>query len=394
MSAGKTGRSARPCPVCGGSRVEMLQHLEYEQFLENLPDCYDIVSCLNCGMVFNDTTAQAEDFERYYAAFSKYESKNIVGAGDFSPMERGRYGRMLRFVAPWLRQDSRIVEVGCGQGGFLRLLKAKGYANLLGVDPSATCIEVLKRNGVPGVTGTLDDPPAIGAVELLALIGVTEHLFHPVQSLASILRQCSDPPLIFLVVPSTRDYGARISTPFYHFDFEHISHFDIHQLNNLMAAIGYQPVEHAYDYISVGEVSNDTLNALYHKADTPSAIRYDSSALQAVKGYLETSRQNDFHAEIARLTKKREPLYLWGCGAHLARLLRSTALPQANIAAFVDNDPHKQKLTLLGKKIIGSPALSGLDSESTVVICSPLYKTVMHEELHNMGFAGRVEMLC
>ena len=387
-------KSVRPCPICGGHQVEMLQHLEYEQFLQSLPASYDIVSCQKCGMVFNDTSAAAADFDRYYAAFSKYEGQNLIGAGDFSAVERGRYERLHNFVAPHLQKENRIVEVGCGQGGFLRFLSEKGYANLLGIDPSSNCVEILRRNKIPAVNGTLEQSPSVNKFDFLALIGVAEHLFSPVQSLNGFLQRCGAPPWLFLVVPSTRDYGAQISTPFYHFDFEHLSHFDIHQLNNLLAACGYKLAKYAYDFISVGEVSNGTINALYQKVDQPEDIRFNDEALVAVKHYIENSRKNDLDAKVDRLLQKNRPLYLWGCGAHLARLLRKTALAQGNIIAFVDNDPHKQTLTLLGRRIIPSQQLHGLGKENTVVICSPLYKTVMREELHENDFQGQVEMIC
>ncbi len=389
-----TRLNCRFCPVCGGRRTEWLHTIAYERFFETLPDRYDIVACLDCGMVFNDTTACEADFDRYYTASSKYEGAGIIGAGDVSPTERERYGRIIRFMEPYLAKNDFIVDAGCGQGGFLQILRESGYSRLLGIDPSVSNIAALCAGGIPARAGTLKQLPEFGQCDFLLLIGVMEHLFDPVSAMKSISEHCRDGAYVLIAVPSTRDYGMTINTSFYHFDFEHISHFDLHQLNNLMIPLGYELATHGYDFVSVKDVRNDVLLALYRKQGKAGKIVYDAVASDRVKIYVDESRQHDFGDITEQLQRDGQELYLWGCGAHLARLLRETPLGQCRIAAFVDNSIEKQSRPLLGRPVIPSRKLHTLGKDSIVAVCSPLYRTVMHEELENAGFKGKVIDLC
>lgn len=61
------------------------------------------------------------------------------------PIWKAYFGRWLPAKA-----DSRIVDVGCGNGGFLHFLHLLGYVNAVGVDWSREQIEVAHKLGIEG----------------------------------------------------------------------------------------------------------------------------------------------------------------------------------------------------------------------------------------------------
>ena len=63
---------------------------------------------------------------------------------------------------------------------------------------------------------------------------------------------------------------------------------------------------------------------------------------------------------------------VWGAGAHTLRLLKISALPQAQIVAFVDSNPHYQGEVLSGVPIRAPEWLRG--REEMVLISSWVYQ--------------------
>ena len=52
-----------------------------------------------------------------------------------------------------------VVDVGCGQGGRLGLLKDQYSDRLIGIDPSSEAIKEVKQSGIEGYVATADDLP-------------------------------------------------------------------------------------------------------------------------------------------------------------------------------------------------------------------------------------------
>jgi len=53
----------RHCPVCDSSDINNIKRVSFN--MENiLPDYYFLACCKNCGFVYANTPADAEDYER------------------------------------------------------------------------------------------------------------------------------------------------------------------------------------------------------------------------------------------------------------------------------------------------------------------------------------------
>jgi len=75
-------------------------------------------------------------------------------AGDWAdfqePAQRGIYEQAVELSG--IRRRTRVLDVGCGAGGFLRLANARGYA-VAGFDYEKRMIELARKNGVTDVLG-------------------------------------------------------------------------------------------------------------------------------------------------------------------------------------------------------------------------------------------------
>jgi SAM-dependent methyltransferase len=105
--------------------------------------------------------------------------------------------------------DSRILDVGCGNGGLLRRMQRYGFRHLTGVDPYAP-----KEADEPGFRVRRTELEAVeGPYDLIMLHHVLEHLADPQRSLQEARARLSRPGRILVRIPvagsqSHRLYGA------------------------------------------------------------------------------------------------------------------------------------------------------------------------------------------
>jgi len=129
----------RPCPVCDSTATtNLIQIQDVPLFCNVLWDSrenavkadrgfIDLVFCHTCAHVYN---AAFDPSRMQY-------SPQYDNALDYSPTFQN-YIRELaqRLVSAYQLQGRDIVEIGCGQGEFLRLLAEIGQNRCLGFDPS------------------------------------------------------------------------------------------------------------------------------------------------------------------------------------------------------------------------------------------------------------------
>ncbi len=88
----------------------------------------------------------------------------------------------MRFVRRALRgldPKGLVLDVGCGGGLFLRLLKERAV-RVLGLDSSPQAAAVAWRNGVPAVCASLEQAPlADQSCAAITMFHVLEHLYEP-----------------------------------------------------------------------------------------------------------------------------------------------------------------------------------------------------------------------
>jgi SAM-dependent methyltransferase len=112
---------------------------------------------------------------------------------------------------PAERSSSRLLDVGCGPGTLIGILKAKGY-DVLGLDLSPQAAEIAaQENGVRVVVGTLDDarfPDA--SFGIVTLFHVLEHVIDPRAVLREVGRVLRPHGRVVLQVPNIDSWQSRL----------------------------------------------------------------------------------------------------------------------------------------------------------------------------------------
>ena len=391
-------RTQRHCPICNHCESDLLKSISFYDFDKILPSLYHIVSCNHCGFVFDDFDATEKTFQYYYQQQNKYETPGIVGGGILSAIEQNRFDFYSDLIERHLDKEATIIDIGAGQGGFLKVLKHRGYKHLMAVDPSPNCVQSIKEYGLAACCATLETFTSTQQFDLVSLTGVLEHLYDIQIAIKRIARLIKPGGYLFVDVPDASEYSTHFLAPYYRYDQEHINHFSKHHLTNLMSWGNAQPVEIIQKEMPFAKYHPmPSLLGLYSKKEsetelfTESSIKPDFQLKQAIVNDLIISRKEDC---LSFNNEGNVSTAIWGIGAHTLRLLEESDLLKCNIRYFVDNNPHKT-----GKSIQGIPIISSsyffdvMDKIDHVFIGSVLYGKEMAETLLNKGYKGQINLL-
>lgn len=135
----------------------------------------------------------------------------------------------MRGVARVLRErfpkGARAVEVGCGKGDFLRLLREGGWFRVKGYDAAA-------EGGDPDIEARFLGPADRIEADLVILRHVLEHIRKPHEFLA-LLREIFSGAPVFIEVP---EFGwIERNSAFFDLTYEHVNCFSPVALGALFA---------------------------------------------------------------------------------------------------------------------------------------------------------------
>lgn len=171
----------QPCCLCGVEDAEPVgvgEDFEYR----TSPDTFVAMRCRQCGLVYLNPRPATDELDRIYPP--TYHAFDFTAA-NFGLAHRVRSwleSRRLLSYCRGLDDHARILDVGCGDGFHLELLKKYGRPGwrLEGVDASEQAVAAARRSGLDvhlGTAETADLEP--GAYDLVLLIATIEHVADP-----------------------------------------------------------------------------------------------------------------------------------------------------------------------------------------------------------------------
>jgi SAM-dependent methyltransferase len=199
---------ATHCPVCAGTDL----HDDTARWTGPDPDRNATMSrCGGCGTVFVDPVPDAATLAAAYPA-----DFYGVRRGETERIEEWFLARRLRIAGPVAGRH--VLDVGSGDGKFLRRCRDAGAGSVTGVEPSATGRTATEVLGI-GVVGGLDELPAGKTYDLVTMWHAFEHAPDPAATAASVAGRVAPGGRLVLALPNVESWEAeRFGNDWFHLD--------------------------------------------------------------------------------------------------------------------------------------------------------------------------------
>jgi 2-polyprenyl-3-methyl-5-hydroxy-6-metoxy-1,4-benzoquinol methylase len=399
MTIFPTKNALRPCPICdhGGGDVIHTQRFVLPAG-HPLAAGYDVVCCQRCGFAYADTTVTQQDYDEFYARLSKYTDNKTSTGGGLATWDADRLQQTARVIAAYVPQcDARILDIGCANGGLLQALRDLGYRNLCGIDPAPACVaQAAQVSGAMTYPGSLSQIPAeVGACDMIVLSHVLEHVKDLRPALDSVKTFMKSGAALYIETPDAMRYADFVFAPFQDFNTEHINHFSVVSMANLLRAAGFTPIgSTTKDILSAPNMPYPALFVFATLSeDAPAAMTLDIELKPRLLDYIALSRRvmDEIDARLRAVLTQSPEVIVWGTGQLALKLLAETALAEARIDAFVDGNPLYRGQLLQGIPIIAPDEIKA--SQHPIIVTSILHQQAIIKRIHELDLTNPIVVL-
>jgi SAM-dependent methyltransferase len=211
MTEGSSFRGSRlqavPCDLCGSSTDRT--HLTIPDMLMSTSDHqYRIARCRSCDLLHLNPRPYQWDIGNYYPATYAPFRRSTVSSYARAWLHRRSVRELQRYLAP----PNRVLDVGCGTGELLSVIRSAGNSDVFGVEPSPAAAQIARdERGHHVQTGTLEQMKLRSeSIDIVLLSHVLEHLPSPKRTMREISRILKPGGTVIIWVPNARSMAARI----------------------------------------------------------------------------------------------------------------------------------------------------------------------------------------
>jgi 2-polyprenyl-3-methyl-5-hydroxy-6-metoxy-1,4-benzoquinol methylase len=243
------------CHLCGSFSLRVAN--DYSRFTRVTSDCKPwraggaLAGCNRCGLVQTPTSntwrAEADKIYRHYAIYHQsngLEQSVYTGRTNTSgPRSDAIVDGLLNNYA--LPECGRLLDVGCGNGSFLRAFARRlAHWSLYGTEVSekyrgvVESIQGVQRLYVSDLTNV------DGAFDLISFIHVLEHIPSPQMVLQAAMEKLTPKGLLLIEVPDC------LQNPFMLMVADHCSHFSLRGLAAIVTQSRFQVLHGTTEWVS------------------------------------------------------------------------------------------------------------------------------------------------
>jgi SAM-dependent methyltransferase len=182
------------CNLCGGQDYERLFFARDHVF--HTEEKFQLVKCSQCGLVFLNPRPSACEIGHYYP-YRFFYNPNIEKETEYGDEKKVD-------IVERLEKGGRILDIGCGKGGFLGKMQSKGW-EVFGVDISTMASTYAREKlGIKNIYSQdlLDVSLPEHFFDVISLWHVIEHLPGPLGTLKRISRLLKEDGVLIIECPN------------------------------------------------------------------------------------------------------------------------------------------------------------------------------------------------
>ncbi len=228
-----------PCNLCGADDYDVIARGDRDgQPLRT-------VLCRRCGLAWVNPRPPAAAMDDYYEREYRADYKGAQ-APPLRKILRGLLGadERRRAIRPLVRDGATVLDVGCGAGELVYLLRQDGF-DATGIEPgreyAAFARDVLRLPVQTATVGTAVVEPASQA--LVTMFHSLEHVPDPRAVLAAVGGWLVQGGSLVVEVPNL---ASVVQAPSHRYHYAHLYHFTAETLAALGDAAGLRPVGTAF----------------------------------------------------------------------------------------------------------------------------------------------------
>lgn len=257
------------CPFCKSDKTEKLFSLDKRV----CGDRFSVVSCKDCGIAWTSPLPDEAEIAQFYP--EEYHGKS--GRQRFMPViellvRLSRKKRAKEIVRLNLGKPGKILDIGCGRGWMLSILKDWGWeacGTELSLESSSFAREKLHLNVATKKVSDCAFPA--DHFDVVTLWHVLEHLHDPLSTMKEINRVLKNNGALIVEVPNFGGFQARLfGNKWFHLDSpRHLFHFSAKSLRRSLEDAGFKVVKSrnlSWEYDLFGFVQS-VLNGVSFKFD-------------------------------------------------------------------------------------------------------------------------------
>ena len=291
-------------------------------------------------------------------------------------------------------RDKTVIEVGCGDGFFLKRLRQMWPVDGYGYDPSSN-IDAASGPDDPTlhfVRGYYNSESVDVIPDVLIMRHVLEHQKSPTNFLDQILSKTTVNKKVSLYVEVPAWEWIADNNQFYAFSYEHCSYYTQPSINAIMSKYHYTPKKVSFsfadEYLQYFGTSNRSLNQfnpseidlVSRQCITEASIRFAERVPKIIDGLRS-------HVD-GRLSEA----VLWGAAGKGTTLLNLLDIKEDQLGYVVDSNParHGTYIPSTGQQVIPPEFLRKLQPKY-VLVTNSNYQTEINAQIKALGL--QVELI-
>jgi SAM-dependent methyltransferase len=314
----------------------------------------------------------------------------------FSPAFQQFSAQLVSHLAERFDLSGRLVlDIGCGQGEFLRELCHVGGCRGVGYDAMYAGTQGPDPSGATFHSGFAPRGSDLPAFDVVTSRHWFEHIDDPYDFLRDLRDQAGDRHVRgYLEVP---DACYDLATAGWEVIYPHVSYFDASSLRRIVERAGWRPdatgtyFNGMFRFIEFSANAPDRSEDAPRDAGLPGAADRDRQ-LAAVAGFpgRHFGERERWRATIASLDEAGARPVLWGAGSRGVQFL-TFGDPDRRLAAVVDLNPRKwgRYLPVTAHRVDPPATLTELQPRA-VIITNPAYRSEIAAQLADLGVTAEI----